>query len=53
MRNCPGCNHALSYKYVPYHERDMAYCPSCGWSEEDGDNYNAPIKEKQLRLEGM
>ena len=54
MHNCPGCNNPLQKKYVPYHEKEMDYCPECGWSEEDGDNYVWPRKEGfQLRLEGM
>lgn len=59
MANCPTCGEEITHTRVkanhpvfgnePYH-----YCPFCGWTEEEGDNYKAPKKEGiQLRLEGM
>lgn len=42
MNPCPGCNGPLSTRFNEYHDKEMAYCPECGWDEEDGGNYCPP-----------
>jgi hypothetical protein len=57
MSRCPGCSEEVYTDYKKDHpvfgDSPFAYCPFCGWTEEEGDNYKAPTKEIQLRLEGM
>jgi len=38
MVACPGCGGQVVYRFSNIHNGDMAYCPLCGWDEEDGGN---------------
>jgi predicted RNA-binding Zn-ribbon protein involved in translation (DUF1610 family) len=36
---CHSCGGYIEFRFDEREQRDMAYCPACGWDEEDGGNY--------------